>query len=91
MGRYLFKISPYFMGKTMLNKIIIAIASSLTIALISFGIYSAREYVEREPVCYWHLETGFNSINYAETYILLIIGVGVGVLIMTVINAVLDA
>ena len=63
----------------MLNKIIIAIGSAMTIALISFGIYLARELVARTPIAYWHLETAYNSFNYADTYIILVVGVGIGV------------
>ena len=70
----------------MLNKIIIAIGSAMTIALISFGIYSARELVARTPIAYWHLEEAFNSFDYADTYTLLIVGVGVGVCLMAVLN-----
>ena len=69
----------------MLNKIIIAIGSAMTIALISFGIYLARELVARTPIAYWHLEEAFNSFNYADTYVILIIGVGIGVCLMTTI------
>ena len=67
----------------MLNKIIIAIGSAMTIALISFGIYLARELVARTPIAYWHLEEAFNSFNYADTYIILVVGVGIGVCLMT--------
>jgi hypothetical protein len=70
----------------MLNKIIIAIGSAMTIALISWGIYLARELVALEPTCYWHLEEGFNSFNYAHTYLILLIGVGIGVAVITTIN-----
>ena len=69
----------------MLNKIIIAIGSAMTIALISFGIYLARELVARTPIAYWHLETAYNSFNYADTYIILVVGVGIGVCLMTTI------
>ena len=69
----------------MLNKIIIAIGSAMTIALISFGIYLARELVARTPIAYWHLETAYNSFDYADTYIILIVGVGIGVCLMTTI------
>ena len=70
----------------MLNKIIIAIGSAMTIALISFGIYLARELVATTPIAYWHLEEAFNSFNYADTYVILIIGVGIGVCLMTTLN-----
>ena len=70
----------------MLNKIIIAIGSAMTIALISFGIYLARELVARTPIAYWHLETAYNSFDYADTYIILLIGVGIGVCLMTTLN-----
>ena len=70
----------------MLNKIIIAIGSAMTIALISFGIYLARELVARTPIAYWHLEEAFNSFNYADTYVILVIGVGIGVCLMTTLN-----
>ena len=69
----------------MLNKIIIAIGSAMTIALISFGIYLARELVARTPIAYWHLETAYNSFDYADTYIILVVGVGIGVCLMTTI------
>ena len=69
----------------MLNKIIIAIGSAMTIALISFGIYLARELVARTPIAFWHLETAYNSFDYADTYIILLIGVGIGVCLMTTI------
>jgi len=69
----------------MLNKIIIAIGSAMTIALISFGIYLARELVARTPIAYWHLETAYNAFDYADTYIILIVGVGIGVCLMTTI------
>ena len=67
----------------MLNKIIIAIGSAMTIALISFGIYLARELVARTPIAYWHLETAHNAFDYADTYLILLIGVGIGVCLMT--------
>ena len=70
----------------MLNKIIIAIGSAMTIALISFGIYLARELVARTPIAFWHLETAYNSFDYADTYIILLIGVGIGVCLMTTLN-----
>jgi hypothetical protein len=70
----------------MLNKIIIAIGSAMTIALISFGIYSARELVARTPIAYWHLETAHNAFDYADTYIILLVGVGIGVSLMTTLN-----
>ena len=69
----------------MLNKIIIAIGSAMTIALISFGIYLARELVARTPIAFWHLETAYNSFDYADTYIILVVGVGIGVCLMTTI------
>jgi hypothetical protein len=69
----------------MLNKIIIAIGSAITIALISFGIYLARELVARTPIAYWHLETAYNSFDYADTYMILVVGVGIGVCLMTTI------
>ena len=69
----------------MLNKIIIAIGSAMTIALISFGIYLARELVARTPIAYWHLETAYNSFDYADTYMILVVGVGIGVCLMTTI------
>jgi uncharacterized membrane protein YjgN (DUF898 family) len=74
----------------MINKIIIVVASSLTIALISFGIYSARELVTRTPVVYWELETAYNSFNYGDTYMLLIIGIGIGIGLMTTLNGLLE-
>ena len=67
----------------MLNKIIIAIGSAMTIALISFGVYLARELVARTPIAYWHLETAHNAFDYADTYIILLVGVGIGVCLMT--------
>ena len=70
----------------MLNKIIIAIGSAMTIALISFGIYLARELVARTPIAYWHLETAHNAFDYADTYLILLIGVGIGVCLMTTLN-----
>ena len=63
----------------MLNKLIIAIGSAMTIALISFGVYLARELVARTPIAYWHLETAHNAFDYADTYIILLVGVGIGV------------
>ena len=67
----------------MLNKLIIAIGSAMTIALISFGVYLARELVARTPIAYWHLETAHNAFDYADTYIILLVGVGIGVCLMT--------
>ena len=75
----------------MLNKIIIAIGSAMTIALISFGIYLARELVARTPIAYWHLETAYNSFDYADTYIILIVGVGIGVCLMTTLNGFMES
>ena len=75
----------------MLNKIIIAIGSAMTIALISFGIHSARELVARTPIVYWHLEEAFNSFDYSDTYTLLIVGVGIGVTLMAVLNGFMDS
>jgi uncharacterized membrane protein YjgN (DUF898 family) len=74
----------------MINKIIIVVASSLTIALISFGIYSARELVTRTPIAYWHLETAHNAFDYADTYIILLVGVGIGIGLMTTLNGLLE-
>ena len=74
----------------MLNKILLTIGSALTIALTSFGIYSARQLTEIEPVCFWDLETGYNSVNYADTYMILLLGVGVGVGIMVVLRELID-
>ena len=71
----------------MINKIIIVVASSLTIALVSFGIFSARELVTRTPICYWDMQEGFSGINYGDTYLLLIIGLGIGVALMTLLNS----
>jgi hypothetical protein len=77
-------------GKNMINKILIMLASSLMIAGISFGIYSARELVTRDPICYWEIQSGFSGINFAETYMLLILGLGIGVALMTVLNSLIE-
>ena len=74
----------------MINKITLTLGSALTIALTSFGLWSARQLVEREPYCYFDEMTGFNSFNYADTYILLIIGVGVGIGLATIIRTLTD-
>ena len=74
----------------MINKIIIVVASSLTIALVSFGIFSARELVTRTPICYWDMQEGFSGLNYVETYILLIIGIVIGIGLMTTLNGLLE-
>ena len=74
----------------MLNKILLTIGSALTVALTSFGIWLARQLTEKEPICYWDLETGYNSINYADTYMILLLGVGVGVGIMVVLRELID-
>ena len=74
----------------MINKIIIVIASSLAIALVSFGIFSARELVTRTPICYWDMQEGFSGLNYVETYMLLIIGIGIGIGLMTTLNGLLE-
>jgi|TARA_Y100000780_G_scaffold36310_1_gene29334 hypothetical protein len=73
-----------------MNKIILTIGSALTVALTSFGIWFARQIIEIEPICYWDLETGYNSINYADTYMILLLGVGVGVGIMVVLRELID-
>ena len=72
----------------MLNKIILTIGSALTIALTSFGIWSARQLVETTPYCYDGLS--FNAFNYADTYMLLIIGVGAGIGLATIIRTLTD-
>ena len=74
----------------MINKIIIVVASSLTIALVSFGIFSARELVTRTPICYWDMQECFSGLNYVETYILMIIGIGIGIGLMTTLNGLLE-
>ena len=74
----------------MINKIIIVVASSLTIALVSFGLFSARELVTRTPICYWDMQEGFSGLNYVETYMLLIIGIGIGIGLMTTLNGLLE-
>jgi hypothetical protein len=74
----------------MLNKIILTISSALTIAFASFGIWSARQLIEIEPICYWDLETGYNAINYADTYMILLLGVGVGMGIIIVLRELID-
>ena len=74
----------------MINKITLTLGSALTIALTSFGLWSARQLVVKEPYCYFDEMTGFNSFNYADTYILLIIGVGVGIGLATIIRGILD-
>ena len=68
----------------MINKILIVIASSLAIASVSFGIYSARELVTRTPLCYWDVQKGFSGLNYADTYMLLLIGIAIGASLMCV-------
>ena len=73
-----------------MNKIILTIGSALTVALTSFGIWFARQIIEIEPICYWDLETGYNSVNYADTYMILLLGVGVGVGIMVVLRELID-
>jgi len=74
----------------MINKILLTTGSALTIALTSFGIYSARQLTEIEPVCYWDLETGYNAINYADTYMILLLGIGIGVSLMVVLRELID-
>jgi len=71
----------------MINKILIMLASSLMIAGISFGIYLAREVATRDPVCYWDMQEGYSGINYGDTYLLLLIGLGIGVALMTLLNS----
>ena len=73
----------------MIGKIMIAVASSLTIALVSYGIYSARELVTRTPICYWDMQEGFSGLNFAETYMLLLIGIAIGTSLMTTLNRVI--
>ena len=73
----------------MIGKIIIVVASSLTIALVSYGIYSARELVTRTPICYWDMQEGFSGLNFAETYMLLLIGIAIGTSLMTTLNRVI--
>ena len=71
----------------MINKILIMLASSLMIAGISFGIYLAREVATRTPICYWDMQEGYSGINYGDTYLLLLIGLGIGVALMTLLNS----
>ena len=73
----------------MIGKIIIVVASSLTIALVSYGIYSARELVTRTPICYWEVQEGFSGLNYADTYMLLLIGIALGTSLITTLNGVI--
>jgi len=70
----------------MISKRIIVVTSSLTIALVSYGIYLARELVTRAPICYWDMQEGFSGLNYAETYLLLLMGIAVGTSLMTTLN-----
>ena len=72
----------------MINKITLTLGSALTIALTSFGLWSARQLVETTPYCYDGLS--FNAFNYADTYMLLIIGVGAGIGLATIIRGILD-
>ena len=74
----------------MINKITLTIGSALAIALTSFGLWSARQLVEKEPYCYFDEMTGFNSFGYADTYMILLLGVGVGVSIMVVLRELID-
>ena len=74
----------------MINKIILTIGSALTVALTSFGIWLARQLPEKEPICYWDLETGYNSVNYADTYMILLLGIGIGIGIMVVLRELID-
>jgi hypothetical protein len=74
----------------MLNKILLTIGSALTVGTASFGIWSARKLTEIEPICYWDLETGYNSINYADTYMILLLGIGIGIGIMVVLRELID-
>ena len=74
----------------MLNKILLTIGSALTVALTSFGIWSARALVVLEPVCYFDEAVGFNSFNYADTYALLTVGIAIGISIMVVFDQLRD-
>ena len=51
----------------MINKIIIMVASSLTIAGISYGIYTARKVATTTPICYRDMEQGYSGVNYGDT------------------------
>ena len=73
----------------MIGKIVIALASAVTIVASSGGIYSARELVTRTPICYWEMQEGFSGLNYADTYVLLLFGVAVGVGLMTTLNSII--
>ena len=73
----------------MIGKIIIALASAVTIVASSVGIYSARELVTRNPICHWEMLEGFSGLNYADTYVLLLFGVAVGVGLMTTLNSII--
>ena len=75
----------------MFNKIIIALGSSTTVALIAFGLYSARELVTRTPICYWDSQNAFNAFDYSDTYSILLIGIGVGVMIMVTVSGLLNS
>jgi len=72
----------------MLNKIILTIGSALTIALTSFGIWSARQLVEKTPYCYD--DVAFNAFNYADTYMLVVVGIGIGIGVATIIRTLTD-
>ena len=74
----------------MLNKILLTIGSALTVALTSFGIWSARALVELEPVCYFDEAIGYNSFNYGDTYVILMLGMGIGLSIMVVLRELID-
>ena len=74
----------------MINKILLLIGSALTVACTSFGIWFARQLVTREPICYWEEAMGHNSFNYLDTYMLLLLGIGIGLSIMVVLRELID-
>ena len=74
----------------MINKIIIMVASSSTIAGISYGIYTARKVATTTPICYWDMEQGYSGVNYGDTYLLLLIGFGVGATLIVLFNSLIE-
>jgi nitric oxide reductase large subunit len=85
-------LNPHFFKKEnkMINKILLLIGSALTVACTSFGIWFARQLVTREPICYWEEAMGHNSFNYLDTYMLLLLGIGIGLSIMEVLRELID-
>ncbi len=80
----------------MFNNILIATVSAMTVALIGMGIYLSHTIVNMEP----HIiaedftvidnVSVFNAVTFADVYMLLLIGVAIGVALITTIRGVFD-